>query len=94
MKHLSLLLILMSCTSEPYFPPESCTGGEHCGSDADCQALCSNIERLGCSKAWNIEPADGACLELCMNAKPGLCPALGAVQQSCEDIERVSECGA
>ena len=87
------LWMLVGCEPTANYPPESCTGNEACGTAADCYALCANVERLGCSEKWHVDKSDGYCLDLCLNAVPGLCPALGAVQQSCEDIERVSECG-
>lgn len=87
------LLVLVACDTPTPASPESCTGTEACGTVADCEALCANVARLGCAAQWGIDPDDGACLELCQNTEPGLCPALGAVQPTCEDIDRVSECG-
>lgn len=86
------LWLLVGCETLPAATPEACTGAEACGTAADCYALCANVERLQCAEKWHIDHDDGACLDLCLNASPGLCPALGAVQRSCEAIERVSEC--
>jgi hypothetical protein len=90
---LSALLGVLACSPAASAPPDACSGAEVCGDYRDCYALCANVERLGCAEKWHVDKSDGFCLDLCLNAVPGLCPALGAVQQSCEDIERVSECG-
>lgn len=88
-----VIWLLVGCVPQPSEPSEACNGSEVCGTYNDCAELCANVERLGCAAQWHIDPQDGDCLNLCLNAVPGLCPALGAVQRTCQDIERVSECG-
>lgn len=71
-------------------PASSCEVSA-CGGVEDCPALCRNVARLGCYESWGIDADDGTCLELCLST-PGLCPKLGAVQESCRGIDEVSVC--
>jgi hypothetical protein len=85
-------LALLCCVPPPAPPPDSCTGTETCGSVADCPALCATVARLGCAAQWQIDESDGACLNLCQTATPGLCPALAAQQATCAEVDRATEC--
>lgn len=100
-KLLSLVALAYLCSAASCFgdgesdvPSDgACTGAEQCGTVADCPALCATVERLGCAAEWGIDTDDGACLDLCETASPGLCPALAATQTTCEDIDQATECG-
>jgi hypothetical protein len=89
---IALLLSASRCVPS-HEPAEGCTGSEDCGTTADCSAFCATIERLGCSEQWGIDGADGACLELCETASPGVCPRLAGKQATCEAVDKASECG-
>lgn len=88
------MCLASSCLNrDPSAPSDgACTGQEVCGTAEDCPALCATVERLGCAAQWGIDADDGACLELCRGASPGLCPAIAARQETCADIDRATEC--
>ena len=92
----TLLFCLLRCQPlpEPEPPPPGPEGG---GTIADCPAACETILQLHCLEAWGIEPADGACLSMCEAAEntPGdtMCPALVAGATSCDEANRLSQCG-
>jgi hypothetical protein len=88
----ALLLTAAKCTPDPAPPPETCTGVEQCGTVDDCPALCDAVARLGCSAAWGIDKSDGACLELCRTAEPGMCPLHASVQTTCAALDAATEC--
>ncbi len=90
-------LLCLHCTPLPA-PEPSPPGPEGGGTIEDCPAACENIEQLNCFEAWGIEPEDGACLAMCEAAEktPGdtMCPALVAKATSCEEADRLSQCGS
>jgi hypothetical protein len=94
---LSISLLAARCTPlpEPEPPPPGPEGG---GTIEDCPAACETILRLNCLEVWGIEPNDGACLSMCEAAEktPGdtMCPALVATATSCEEADRLSQCGS
>lgn len=90
MKSLFVLLLFVGCTAAK--STSRCDDVE-CGTWADCDALCAQVSQLDCASTWGIDPDDGACLETCQNADPGMCPKFASLQTSCEEIDRATECG-
>lgn len=97
MRRATLLIVLaVQCSPTPTpAPPPGPEGG---GTIEDCPAACDRILALGCLEAWGIEPEDGSCLKMCEAAEKTrgdtMCPALVAKATSCEEADRLSQCGS
>lgn len=89
---LAMVLPAALCTPAPAPAPDGCTGVEQCGTVDNCPALCDTVSRLGCSSKWGIDQSDGACLELCRTADPGLCPLHASKQTTCDAVDAATEC--
>lgn len=91
---LILAALLCSCDFREARNPEPLVEG---GTEADCQAACKTLERLGCATAAPTDDG-GDCISVCMNVESSgtitTCPAQVARARDCAEAEILSQCEA